>query len=461
MRLQDLFISLWKIPGYGKGVGCARKGEMEMLYIVDNIVNYLIYLFIIYFGWRIQPRKSKLCIALSIGIMLAAGVISAQDHTYLFWTYVVWSLVSMILFFEDKVLHMCVLTIALMFFTGTIDTFTSIFLQIIFIGRGINDVELAWWMEPAYILSFLVYFSVYKFLLYKNEIYLCDIKLRYKIALFFQSRIFQLFYSFVFVFFDLNVSDYGWDAYVMFLISLIGIVYSIFLILELAVKNVLSDNQNTQLQNLMRMQQQQYNYQMQQSNGIRQFRHDLINHIGTVRELLNANKEDEAKCYIENMWKIVDNFSSKVHVGDDFMDAILNYYTFLCEKEKVAFEIKGKLTKPIGMEMLDITALLGNILQNAYEASKKTKNPRVTVKILEHRKEVFLWVSNTCKKKVKAGNKLIPTTKVDKINHGFGMKNILEIVKKYKGECYYSTVEKDREIFFEIKISIPDMESQG
>ncbi|MBD5553947.1 MAG: hypothetical protein HDQ95_00990 [Roseburia sp.] len=48
-----------------------------MIYIVDNISNYLIYLFIIYFGFRLSPRKSKLFLGTSVLIMLFAGAFNA------------------------------------------------------------------------------------------------------------------------------------------------------------------------------------------------------------------------------------------------------------------------------------------------------------------------------------------------------------------------------------------------
>lgn len=48
-----------------------------MIYIVDNLFNYLIYLFIIHFGFRLKPRKHKLFIGASVLTMLSAGAYNA------------------------------------------------------------------------------------------------------------------------------------------------------------------------------------------------------------------------------------------------------------------------------------------------------------------------------------------------------------------------------------------------
>ena len=282
-----------------------------MIYIADNILNYFIYLFICHFGFRLSPRKNRFFICASVSIMLSAGVFNAYFDINSPIVYMVWSVLSISLFFEDNLLHLIVLSFGLMYFTGIVDTFSVMLIQIVLIGGGIAGTDITWWMEPAYILSFLVYLLVYVRLLKKNEVYLCDIGLKYKLALLIQGSIFQMFYNFVFVFFDENSAMYGWDTYVTFFISIAGAIYAIFLTLSLAIKNILSNRQNRELQFFMQMQKQQYDYQLQQSAAIRRFRHDLVNHIGALRELINQKKMEAAKDYIDTIWDMQEDFDLK------------------------------------------------------------------------------------------------------------------------------------------------------
>lgn len=434
--------------------GC-EKEQKNMIYIVDNISNYFIYLFIIYFGFRLSPRKNKLFLGASILTVLFAGACNAYFDTNSPIVYILWSVLSISLFFEERLGHLLVLSAALMYFTGIVDTFSVMLIQVVLMGGGVGGTDLAWWMEPAYLISFLVYLLIYLQLLRKNEVYLCDIEFRYKIALLVQGSIFQMFYDFVFVFFNENHAMYGWDAYAVFLISIAGVFYSIFLTLGLAIKNILSDRQNRELQSFMHMQKQQYDYQLQQSAAVRRFKHDLVNHMGVLRGLMNQQKTEEAKEYIDTIWDIQDEFDLKVRTGDSFLDVIMNYYFYLAEKENIEFVVSGKLTGEMSLEMFDLTTLMGNILQNAMEATVKATVPKIRVELVEHKKEFFIVVSNSVDEKINTIKDFFMTTKKDKANHGFGLKNIAATVEKYHGEYYMESVVENGETLFKISIAIP------
>ena len=426
-----------------------------MIYIVDNISNYLIYLFIIHFGFKLNPRKNKVLLGASVLIMLSAGGYNVYFDTNSPIIYIVWSVLSICLFFEDRLCHLFMLSAALMYFTGIIDTFSVMLIQVVLIGGGVGDTGITWWMEPAYLLSFLLYLLIYLQLFRKNDVYLCNIKFKYKFALLIQGSIFQMFYNFVFSFFYENHAMYDIDAYAVFFISITGVLYSIFLTLNLAIKNILSDRQNRELQSFMYMQKQQYDYQLQQSVAVRRFKHDLVNHIGVVRELINEKKTDEAKEYIDTIWNIQDVFDLKIHTGDSFLDIIVNYYSYLAIKENIEFAVWGKLTERMPLEMFDITTLMGNILQNAFEAAIKADVPRIRVELVEHKEEIFIVVSNSAAKRINTKTDFFMTFKKDKQNHGFGMKNIVATVEKYHGECYMESIVENREVLFQISIAIP------
>lgn len=145
-----------------------------MIYIIDNISNYLIYLFIIYFEFRLSPRKSRFFLSMSVLIVFFAGVFNAYFDTNSPFVYIFWSVLSICLFFEERLGHLIVLSAVLMYFTGIIDTFSVMLIQVMMIGGGISSTDLAWWMEPAYLLSFLIYLLAYLRIL-KNMKFICAI----------------------------------------------------------------------------------------------------------------------------------------------------------------------------------------------------------------------------------------------------------------------------------------------
>ena len=102
-----------------------------MIYIVDNLSNFFIYLFIIYCGFRISPRRNRFFIGISLLIVLLAGAFNAYYDVNSPIVYIVWSVLSICLFFEERLGRLIVLSAALMYFTGIVDTFSVMLIQVI------------------------------------------------------------------------------------------------------------------------------------------------------------------------------------------------------------------------------------------------------------------------------------------------------------------------------------------
>ena len=153
-------------------------------------------------------------------------------------------------------------------------------------------------------------------------------------------------------------------------------------------------------------------------------------------------------------------FDLKIHTGDSFLDIIVNYYLYLALKENIEFVVWGKLTEKMPLEMFDITTLMGNILQNAFEAAIKADVPRIRVELVEHKEEIFIVVSNSVAKRNNTKTVFFMTSKKDRENHGFGLKNIVATVEKYHGECYMESIVENREALFQISIAIPTAKAE-
>lgn len=110
--------------------------------------------------------------------------------------------------------------------------------------------------------------------------------------------------------------------------------------------------------------------------------------------------------------------------------------------------------------MFDLTTLMGNILQNAVEAAIKADVPRISVEFIEHKKEIFIVVSNSVAKRIDTKTNFFMTSKKDKENHGFGLKKIVATVEKYHGECYMESLVENRELLFKISIAIPTAKAE-
>ena len=126
----------------------------------------------------------------------------------------------------------------------------------------------------------------------------------------------------------------------------------------------------------------------------------------------------------------------------------------LNDKYNEAKEIGAVIALQIGdlsavcMEELDIILLLSNLFNNAIEALKECENEKILrIKLELKRGEFLISVQNSFEGDRKKNGEIYTTTKKkDAELHGYGMKNIQDIVKKYDGIFQYKVYE-DQLIF--------------
>ncbi|HJB23633.1 ATP-binding protein [Jeotgalibaca ciconiae] len=90
----------------------------------------------------------------------------------------------------------------------------------------------------------------------------------------------------------------------------------------------------------------------------------------------------------------------------------------------------------MGMDIMDLTSLFGNAIDNAIEHVQKIedKDKRlITLKLTSKGKMAVLRVDNYCIDELDMVGDLPRTSKRDKENHGYGLKSIQYIAKKYNG----------------------------
>ena len=91
----------------------------------------------------------------------------------------------------------------------------------------------------------------------------------------------------------------------------------------------------------------------------------------------------------------------------------------------------------------EIISLFGNLLDNALEACEKINDKKRWIKIKIKKKNLLLYIeiANALEEMPKQIQKEFVSNKKDNGLHGYGMKNIQDIVKKYDGIFEYKVYE--------------------
>ena len=106
------------------------------------------------------------------------------------------------------------------------------------------------------------------------------------------------------------------------------------------------------------------------------------------------------------------------------------------------------------MEDMDISALFGNILDNAIESVEKLREPEkrlIHLSVAKQKNFLRIRCENYCEEQLKFENGIPVTTKKDRRFHGFGMKSIKSTAAKYGG----SVTTDLKKNWFELRILIP------
>lgn len=106
------------------------------------------------------------------------------------------------------------------------------------------------------------------------------------------------------------------------------------------------------------------------------------------------------------------------------------------------------------MKSSDIFSLFSNALDNAIECVSEYDDDKriISLKVIRQEKITLISIENYCDKEIVYDGGLPVTTKKDKNLHGFGLKSIDYIVRKYDGVVKIKTENN----MFSLTIVLPE-----
>lgn len=212
----------------------------------------------------------------------------------------------------------------------------------------------------------------------------------------------------------------------------IGLQCGLFEHSKLKERNRQLEQDKAILQELLIREQKHYNITKDTIDLVNLKCHDLKHQIAVLR---NMNEEEREKSLSE-FEKAVMIYGNIAKTGNETLDIVLTEKSFLCESYNIRFTYMIDGESLSFMAPADISSLFGNALDNAIESvMKESELDKRIIKLNASLKRMYLSVhiENYCNEEMRFKDGLPVTRKSDKINHGFGMKSMDYIVKKYGG----------------------------
>ena len=205
------------------------------------------------------------------------------------------------------------------------------------------------------------------------------------------------------------------------------------------------------LHNIMEMQYKNYQLSKENIDMVNQKYHDLKHQINLLKTQAYVGKSTS---YLEQMEREIRVYETQNKTGNQILDAVLTNKAMICQNKEIElkFIVDGEALS--FMEDMDVSALFGNMLDNAIESAEKQQEKQkrlIWLYVTREKKFVRIRTENYCDKKIQFKNGMPVTTKKDKRLHGYGMKSIRSTVEKYHG----SVVAAQENNWFELKILLP------
>lgn len=184
---------------------------------------------------------------------------------------------------------------------------------------------------------------------------------------------------------------------------------------------------------------------------VRGWRHDYRNHIQMMK-VLAANEDLEGlKVYLDQLDTDLNTVDTVVKTGNAMADAILNSKISLAKSRGIPVQVDAHIPVKLKMSELDLCCILGNLFDNAIDASLALPEDQRLIRVYMDMKGSQLYISFTnftASKKMEKVGKGFRTTKGQ--GHGFGLVRIDSIIERLDG--YLSRNSEDGAFTTEILI---------
>ena len=218
-----------------------------------------------------------------------------------------------------------------------------------------------------------------------------------------------------------------------------------FCLLDLGEKNA----ENMLLERMLEREGKQYEMTQNSINLINMKAHDLKHQVARYRALGKIDSEE-----LRELDEVVESYEMTSNTGNIALDIVLSEKKILCARYEISFHIVVDGQALEMMAQTDIASVFGNALDNAIEHERKISEVAkrsIVLNVFQKGNLVYIRIENYCPEAIKMEDKLPVTTKKNSDYHGFGLKSIQYIVKKYGG----NTTVKVHNNMFALNIIIP------
>ncbi len=168
---------------------------------------------------------------------------------------------------------------------------------------------------------------------------------------------------------------------------------------------------------------------------MRGIRHDYRNHLQGISAFVETGQLDELNIYIQQLNNELNQVDTIIRTGNTMIDALVNTKLTLAQEREVELHATAIAPENLMIENVDLAIILGNLLNNAIEATTQRADKRLQLKpfirlyIAPMKDNLYISVTNTMTKNPQSGFLSLKAPN----RQGYGISRIDQAVEKYQG----------------------------
>lgn len=174
--------------------------------------------------------------------------------------------------------------------------------------------------------------------------------------------------------------------------------------------------------------------------------HDIRKHLSAIQIMSKSGDLDGIDNYIKSLTDSPALAPPIRYCANDYLNSIIFKYLKEAEKIGIKMSVDSNSVDFSFVKDRDLTTIMCNLLDNAFDAVKSIKNGHIAVTLTQDvdKHISMIFIVNSCAENVKFSQDIPVSNKPETLSHGLGIKSVLKAIEKYDGDInMYQDENKD------------------
>lgn len=188
------------------------------------------------------------------------------------------------------------------------------------------------------------------------------------------------------------------------------------------------------------MRELQYDNLMERISEARRAKHDVRHHAAFMQGLLRDKNYSELEKYLGEYAAALPDDTPLIFCDNQAANAVISYFAYLASAAGAEYSANAVIPEDIGIDKTDLTVILGNLIENAYEACLQASGGFIKLRASCDGGTLCITVDNSFAGQIKrTASGAFVSSKHSGM--GLGTQSVAAIAEKYNGICEFKSFD--------------------